>query len=338
MPTQITLIGLGRRGGSIGLALRGKSRDLFIVGHDRELMIARAAQSRGVVDRVEWNLPRACETADLVVLAMPLTGVRETLTVAGDVFRDDCVVTSLAPLLAPPLAWAAESLPANVHFVAGNFAANPNALNDLKTGLEGARPDLYLKGLWAIAPSNACPPEAVKLVSDLAALLGATPFYVEAAEHDGLSAAVEAAPALAAAALLRAATRLPGWSERRKLTDRSFAALTAPAEADPAGQRAALDLNRDNVLQHVDRLLEELTALRAALADRKWDEVQERLSSANESRARWLAERSQGDWQAVEAPPPELPKAGDFLSNLIGIRRRSDKVTDADKKDAKADK
>jgi cyclohexadieny/prephenate dehydrogenase len=128
MPTQITIIGLGRRGGSIGLALKAKARDLLLVGHDREPALAKAAQSRGVVDRVEWNLPRACETADMAVLAMPLTGVREALTAAGDAFRADCVVTSLAPLLGPPLAWAAETLPKGVHFVAGNFAANPPRL------------------------------------------------------------------------------------------------------------------------------------------------------------------------------------------------------------------
>jgi prephenate dehydrogenase len=332
MATQITIIGLGRRGGSIGLALKGKSRDLIMVGHDRDPGFARAAQSRGAVDRIEWNLPRACETADMVVLAMPLPGVRETLTVAGDVFRADCVVTSLAPLLAPPLAWAAASLPATVHFVAGNFAANPEALNDGRTGLEGARPDLFVRGLWAIAPADACPPAAVKLVTDLAALLGATPFYVDAAEHDGLSAGVEALPALAAAGIVRAATGMPGWAERRKMADREFTAITALADGDPAGRRATLELNRENVVRQLDAVIEELTALRAGISAGDWDQVEERLKMAQEARARWLAERKQGDWPTIEAPPPELPKAGDFLSNLIGFRRRSDKVTGADKR------
>jgi len=335
MAIQITLIGLGRRGGSIGLALRNKAQDLVVVGHDREPTYARAAQSRGVVDRLEWNLPRACETADLAVLAMPLTGVQETLSVAGDAFRPDCVVTTLAPLLGPPLGWAAQGLAPEVHFIAGNFAANPETLADAQTGLDGARADLFKAGLWAIAPGAGCSPAAVKLVTDLAALLGATPFYIDPAEHDGLSAGTEAMPGLAAAAIMRAVTNMQGWPERRKLTNREFAALTAPADAEPAGRRAAVDLNRENVLRQLDAVLEELSALRAGIAAEDWEKVESLLTEAREARARWLGERRQGDWQAVEAPPPELPKPGDFLGNLLGFRRRSDKVTGGDKEKGK---
>ena len=326
MPTQITLIGLGRRGASIGLALKGKSRDVLIVGHDRKPAAGRAAQARGAVDRLEWNLPRACDTADLAVLATPLTGMRETLSLAGDLFRPDCVVASLAPLMQPALAWAAEHLSAGVHFVAGNFAANPAALTDTGDGPEGARADLFEKGLWAMAPAQTCPPDAVKLISDLAALLGATPFYVDPAEHDGLSAGTEAVPAVAAAALMRAATRMPAWAERRKLADREFAALTHPAEGDPAGARAALELNRDNVLRNLDAAIEELAALRQAIGDGAWDEVEKLLAEAHEARSLWLSERGHGDWKSLEAPAPELPKPRDFLAGLIGFRRRDEKA------------
>ncbi len=322
MSTQITLIGLGRRGTSIGLALKGKSRDVVVVGHDREASVSRAAQARGAVDRVEWNLPRACEIADLAVLAMPLPGVREALSAAGDLFHPDCVVTSLAPLLGPPLVWAAEHLPPTVHFVAGNVAANPEALTDFGAGPQGARADLFTKGLWVIAPAPGCPPAAVKLITDLAGLLGAAPLYADPAEHDGLNASVEAVPALAAAALMRAASRMPGWAERRKLADRDFAALTAGADADPAGRRDTLELNHDNVLRNLDAAIEELAAFRQAIGDGSWSEVEGRLAEAREARERWLAERSQGDWRLVEAPPPEMPKPGDFLANLVGFRPR----------------
>ena len=328
MPTQVTLIGLGRRGASIGLALRGRSRDLLFVGHDRDPATAKAAQARGAIDRIEWNLPRACEGADLAVLAMPMPGVREALSAAADTFRPDCVVTSLAPLLAPPLAWAAERLPANVYFLAGNFAANPEALADGRDGVEAARPDLFTKGIWAIAPASNCAPAAVKLVTDLAALLGAAPFFVDAAEHDGLSASVDALPALAAVALLRTATLTPGWRERRKLTDREFAAVTAPAAADPAGRLAALELNRDNVLRCLDAVLDEMTTLRAAIASGEADKIERLLTDAGEARARWLVERLKGDWQSIEVPAGEMPQARDFLNSLIGFRRRSSKVVD----------
>jgi prephenate dehydrogenase len=168
-------------------------------------------------------------------------------------------------------------------------------------------------------------------VSDLASLLGTTPLYVDPAEHDGLSAGVEAMPALAAAAIMRAVTGMAGWAERRKLTDREFAALTAAAEADPAGRRASIDLNRENVLRQLDAVIEELGALRSGISAGDWEKVESLLGEAREARARWLTERRQGNWPLVEAPPPEMPKPGDFLGSLIGFRRRSDKVTGGDK-------
>src|SRR5690606_11765299 len=137
--------------------------------------------------------------------------------------RAGCVVAALGPVLQPRLAHAAGALPADRHFVACHPVLNPAHLHTGEAGLEAASADLFAGGLWALAPAPNCAPEALKLVADVARLLDAFPYFVDPAEHDGLTAVTEGLPALMACALLRAAAASPGWSETRKVAERSFA-------------------------------------------------------------------------------------------------------------------
>ena len=92
MTIQLTIIGLGQIGASIGLALAEKGELLQRVGHDRERRIANYAEKIGAVDRIENNLPRAVQNADLVVLSLPVDQIRETMEFIAEVLQEDCVV------------------------------------------------------------------------------------------------------------------------------------------------------------------------------------------------------------------------------------------------------
>ncbi|MBI4771619.1 MAG: prephenate dehydrogenase, partial [Chloroflexi bacterium] len=211
---QITIIGLGRIGASMGLALRRNAGANFtVVGHDREPTAAGHAERAGAVSRVEWNLPRACEAADVLLLALPLNEIRETLALAAPHLKSGAVALDTAPLKLPVLQWAAELLPDGRYFVGANPLLNPERLHDWENGPAAARADLFEGGLLALIPPREAPPEALKLGHDLAYLLGAAPFFLEPAEHDSLMASADALPGLLAVALIRAASASPGWRD-----------------------------------------------------------------------------------------------------------------------------
>jgi prephenate dehydrogenase len=234
------------------------------------------------------------------------------------------VVIGLSPLLGPPLAWAAELLPAEQHFVAVHPILNPAHLYDDDTGLDAAQANLFEQGLWALASAPACAPEAVKLANDLGHLLQATPYFIDPAEHDGLMGAVNALPALLAWALMRVAVASSGWAEMRKVADRAFATATlALGEADPA----AVQHNRDNVLRYLDAALAELQSLRAEIANGHTLAVAETLAEAETRRAAWRGERQRGEWEAVSAKP-DLPTAGETMQRIFTggwLGRKGDK-------------
>ncbi|MCP4515874.1 MAG: prephenate dehydrogenase/arogenate dehydrogenase family protein, partial [Delftia sp.] len=107
----ITIIGLGLIGGSIGLALQASGKAIHVVGHDIAPGVSRLAQKKGVVNKSNLNLPSACENADLLIIATPITASRETLADIKPHLKPGCVITDTAVLKGPVLAWAEEILP-----------------------------------------------------------------------------------------------------------------------------------------------------------------------------------------------------------------------------------
>src|SRR5512139_971242 len=90
MTTQISILGLDLIGQSLGLAL--SAREFPVTGFAPRPEMAQEAQKRGAVRQVKWNISQD--------------------------FRPGSTVVSVSPLLAAPLAWATEVLPADRNFMA----------------------------------------------------------------------------------------------------------------------------------------------------------------------------------------------------------------------------
>jgi len=320
---KMTIIGTGRIGTSIGLALRKSPTSFQLIGHDRELKTAQRARERGALDQAVWNLPAACEGADIVILALPLMAIRDTLSHIAPVLKPGCLVTDTASLKLPVLDWASQFLSDEVHFVGGNPILNPALALDARTGPDAASPDLFTGGVYGLMPGANCAPEALKLASDLVTLLGATPFYPDPAEHDGLMAAIEGLPGLLSLALMRTAASSPAWREARKLADQPFSAATHLVERDPAQQRALLLLNRDNLIRYLDAVVEQLGDLRRLIVADDAEALDQVLREAGDARRLWLSDRSLGAWEP--SPQVDMPSAGDLMAQLIGLGGRKRK-------------
>ena len=117
---MITLIGLGVTGSSIGLALQRGETGFEIVGHDRDPEAAQAARKQNAVNRTEWNLHRAAENAGLIVLAVPLNEVADTVAHLTDDLKPGAMLITLGSLLQPLLTAADAHVPEHAHFVVGH--------------------------------------------------------------------------------------------------------------------------------------------------------------------------------------------------------------------------
>lgn len=285
----------------MGLALRQASKDIRLVGHDREPAAATAARKTGAVDRTEWNLPASVEKANIVVLALPLSQIRDTLAVIGPELPDGCLVTDTAAVKVPVLAWAQELLPPRVHFVGGDPVGARN---------KGAEPaaDRFVQTTYCLCPDATTPPEAVERASDLAAALGATPHYLDAAEHDGLLAALEQLPFILSMAVLQSASTSGAWRELVKLGGGHFEQLIAVVGDHPEAEFENARANAANLSRWLTSIGETVDALRILLASEEPDGREQAVKHLAEARAAW-------ERHDAEAPRP----SPDYRS--VGMRR-----------------
>lgn len=317
MTVQITIIGLGQVGTSMGLALAAHTGKIERTGHDKDLSQAQKAKTLGALDRVEHNLPRSVEGADLVILALPMDAIAETLQLIGPDLREGCVVLDTAPYKAPVADWARTHLPAGRHYVGLVPALSPHQI----TGLE--RPphaELFRDGVVGLVNLPGVPGEAVKLASDLVALLGAQPFFMDISEADNLMASAHLLPQLLSAALLDMTVDFSGWREMRRLAGRPYAALTLPAASQdtPAGLAQALLSDPQASLAALDAYIQTLAGLRTAIAVSDETELVRRFEQARSGREKWWAERASGDWHKVEFGSGEQPRRPGLFGNWFG--------------------
>lgn len=318
---RVTIIGLGLIGGSIGLGLKASAKAIHVVGHDKDPGRNKLAKKMGAVDASSMNLFDACQDADLVIIATPITAIRETLELIGPELKQGCVITDTATLKEPVLSWAAETLPAGISFVGGDPLLNPNTqANDLATlqGLELAHADLLKGALYALCAPSETSPTAVKRVSDMIQLLQARPFFVDPIEHDGMRAAVEGLPTLVGLALMQQVSGASGWQETRKLADHIFGMATASLSGDVAIQRAHILLNADHLIPRLDTLMQEFDRLREWVATKNAAALEEALKEATAVRNRWLIDRASGEWEE-ELGEVEIPGTLGALGNMFGL-------------------
>jgi prephenate dehydrogenase len=211
------------------------------------------------------------------------------------------------------MAWAAEYLPENVHFVGGNPIIGARLeKGDMLVGRE----DLFRGGLFCLVPSPGADADAVKLATDLVRVLGANPLFYDAVEHDGLMAAVEHLPSLMALALLDMVVSQPTWRELRKVAGPTFELMSYLPSSDVAAMSDLYASNRENVLRWMDAFSASLASIGQIVAESEPEELTARLQDAVVEREKWLADRAAGHWR--EGAQTELPPRPNMLDSLFG--------------------
>ena len=315
---QVAIIGADCISVSIALGLKAQSTPPRIVGYDANPVVSNRARGMRAFDQVERRPGRACRGANLVIVSVPVSTIRETFAAIAPHLQPGSIVTDTARLKAPVMRWAAELLPENVFFVGGHPVPNPAIIGPSPLeGLEAASVDLMKEGLYCFMTPAGTPSTVIDAFGELIAALEAHPFFIDVTEHDGLQAGIEGLPDLLAIALLRATVDTPGWQEMRKFAGYRFAAATAAA--DGADERhVSVFLNREHILRRLNVLLGELVRLRDLLAQDDTDTIKGTFVTTAEGRERWLQEREKGMWaKELATGMDSIPSARAQFSQML---------------------
>jgi prephenate dehydrogenase len=317
MPVQITIIGLGQIGASIGLALAAHKESILRVGHDKKAEVERGALQKDAVDKIDNNLPSAVSEARLVVLAIPVSQVRETLEFIALDLKEGTIILDTSPVKADVAKWAKELLP-NCYYVGLAPALNPEYIHEFSVGLDAARADLFANGVCLVSASYGIPEDAATLAVDFVRLIGSQPVLADIFESDGLMSTTYLLPQIVSAALLNATVDQPGWQEARKAASRAYATMTSGVSHYDGidSLRISAMQNRVGTIHALDMIIATLRGFRDDLDKEDNDGITARLEAALEGRQRWLNERTAAEWETLTKTEPV--NMGSFFERFFG--------------------
>lgn len=314
--SQVAILGTGLIGSSIGLALKAGRPQTQIVGYDASGENLRRAQSVKAIDR-RASLRDALADADLVIVSVPVVSMKALFEEMAPLLPVHALVMDTGSSKARVLQWAGELLPNGVRFVGGHPMAGKT-----ETGPDAADGKLFQGAVWCLAPLGSTPRDAIDDAVRLVESLGASPYFLDPDEHDGLVASVSHLPYLMSVALIGHLGREKSWRETASLAAGGFAYATHLTDSDPQMFADIMRTNRDNITRRLDLYIAELESLREAIASESPD-LKETFVRAQSLHQDWLAGRAQG--QASEGENP-LPTTRSMLTgSLFGRFGRSDK-------------
>jgi prephenate dehydrogenase len=326
MTVKIAIIGLGQIGASIGLALANHKDQVTTIGYDTEGEVNRKAMKKGAVEKIGHGLYATVAGADVIILALPLDQVRETLRAMAQDVREEAVVIDTATAKLAVAAWVEEFLPPKRHYVGLILSPNPLLMDETGSGVDSARADLFHNGLAAITTPHGTAGEAIKLAASFVTLLGARPYFSDPAEVDGIMASVDTLPALAAAALAETVMGQPGWNDIRKLAGHHFMAGMRSLDGEQAVSLAeTARSNRVNTVRVLDEYISALQSLRDEVDRAENSNLPARLKGALNECAQWQRTRANNDWQSGGFPRPEMPTFNDIWKGQLGLGKLLDR-------------
>jgi prephenate dehydrogenase len=253
---KIAVLGVGLIGGSIGLAARERL-GCEVVGWGPNRPTLERAEELGAVDRSAGSVAAACEGAEIVFCAAPvsaLTGLaREALAASGP----EAVVTDAGSTKREIVA----ALGGDGRFLGGHPLAGAET-----AGVGNARADLFAGARWYLTPTERTSAVTQERLREAIAGLGARPRTIDAEAHDRLMATVSHLPHVLADVLVGlAAAELARDSELLPDVGPSFRDATRVAGSNPAIWGDIFAANREAVAAAIDEAIVRLDEARALI-------------------------------------------------------------------------
>lgn len=277
---QLTVIGVGLIGGSFALALKQAGLVKNVVGFGQNEANLKAAIELGVIDSYTQSLQEAVQSADLVLLAVPLGAMQSLMTKMKPFLAPHTIVTDagsakMSVIRAAQAAFG--ELPAN--FVAGHPIAGKE-----KSGVTAADATLYQQHRVILTPTPETSPNALDVVKKLWLATGAIVSEMSPETHDEVLAATSHLPHILAFGLVDMLNEQPTLGNVFQYTAGGFRDFTRIASSDATMWRDIALNNSDAVLKWLENYQQALTHLSELIKNQDSDALYDLFASAKAAR------------------------------------------------------
>jgi cyclohexadieny/prephenate dehydrogenase len=288
--SRVTVIGLGLIGSSILRAVRHHMPTVHLTAHDSDPAVRARVTELGIADDVTDTPGASVIDSDLVMLCVPVGAIGAAAEAIAADLPADAIVSDVGGAKLSVLEAMRKALPGATivpgHPVAGTEHSGPDA------GFA-----TLFHGRWCIlTPEEDAPVAAVERVKIFWERLGSNVEIMTARHHDLVLAVTSHVPHLIAYSIVGTASDLEDvtQSEVIKYSAGGFRDFTRIAASDPTMWRDVFLNNREAVLEILQRLTEDVTALQRAI---RWGDGDTLFNLFTKTRAirRSIIEQGQDD-------------------------------------------
>ena len=255
---KLTVIGLGLIGGSIAKDLRKAGFATKITGVDSSPENAQESLRLGIVDRIE-PLETAVSNADMVIIAIPVDKVLQTLTHVLDQISDQTTVIDVGSTK-KAISEAVENHPRRRNYI----PAHPMA------GTENSGPAAALEGLFEgriniICDHEKCGPQHLALAEKMFQVLGMDLAYMTADVQDHSTGFISHLPHAAAFALANAVLDKEDREIIFDLASGGFNSTVRLAKSSPEMWGPIFQQNKEYVVESLEVYIKHLKAFKKSI-------------------------------------------------------------------------
>jgi len=277
---KVTIIGVGLIGGSFAKVLRATGLAGSITGLGRSRETLELALELGVIDHMELVAKHAVEGADLVVLASPVGTFEQLVYEIGPHLERGAILIDVGSVKGRMVHRIEEILPKEIQFV----PCHPIAGKE-KFGVFEATEKLFRGTNCILTPTKRTESAALNMLREVWITAGANVIIMDPDMHDEIFAAVSHMPHVAAFAMMCAVAELStGTDNYLNFSGAGFKDFTRIAASSPEIWRDICLMNRDNIIQMLDRFLFSLNRIKQDLVANDAKRLEKHLKIASDAR------------------------------------------------------
>lgn len=257
MIERLAIVGVGLIGGSLARALRCADAVGEIVGCGRGLANLERARALGVVDRYTQDPGEAVLGADMIFIAVPLSGFRGVFEAMRDRLEPDAVLTDGGSVKGSVIA---DAIGAFGRVPPRLVPGHPIAGTE-HSGVEASFAELYRRRRVILTPVEETDSDALRRVVAMWEACGAEVTCMSVAHHDEVLAATSHLPHMLAFGLVDTLARMRENDEIFRYAAGGFRDFTRIASSNPVMWRDICLANREALSAMLARFGVELSDL-----------------------------------------------------------------------------
>ncbi|MEO0900059.1 MAG: prephenate dehydrogenase [Bacteroidota bacterium] len=274
----VAIVGLGLIGGSIARDLRTNGLATDLLGVDKSEAHQQKAIELGLVDEIV-SLEDACFRADVVLLSIPVSALKQVLPFSLSHIREETVIIDMG---------------STKNMIAESIADHPRrgriVLAHPMAGTENSGPQAAVDHLFygkaaIICDREESDPDAVKIAERIFKSLFMRILYMDSKDHDQHAAYVSHVSHITSFVLaLTVLEKEKSEANIFNLASGGFASTVRLAKSSPKMWRDIYEQNADNLLDVLDEYLEKMKQFRDYIEQGEFDKTRKLMEEANKIR------------------------------------------------------